>query len=151
MNGTQAVEILIVEDNAGHSELLRRNLRRNGVNNATISVDNGLAALDYVYRRGPYAGRPSHELLILLDINMPGAVNGMGVLQQVKGDPAKKHIPVIMLTTTDDPAVVERCYALGCNVYVTKPVDPNAFIEAIRKLGLFVSIVNVPKEGGEAP
>lgn len=143
------LDILVVDDNEGHSELVRRNLRRNGISNSITSLTNGADALDYVYRRGKYASRPLNELLILLDINMPGGVNGIDVLSRIKSDPAKKKIPVIMLTTTDDPKEIERCYALGCNIYITKPVEPEAFVEAVRRLGLFVLIVNLPSSSSE--
>ena len=77
-------------------------------------------------------------------------VDGVEVLRQLKGDPATAAIPVIMLTTTDDPREVERCYQLGCNVYVTKPVDYDGFINAIRQLGLFLQVVRVPRNGRSA-
>ena len=146
MSQEHKVELLIVDDNEGHTELVRRNLRRNGINNTVTALSNGQAALDYVFCRGKYANRIRNDLLILLDINMPGGANGVEVLRQIKSDPERKSIPVIMLTTTDDPREVERCYALGCNVYITKPVDPASFIEAIHKLGMFISIVRVPSE-----
>jgi CheY-like chemotaxis protein len=82
---------------------------------------------------------------MLLDVNMAG-LDGVEVLRQIKADPRKKKIPVIMLTTTDDPREINRCYELGCSVYVTKPVDPGAFIEAIKRLGMFISIVRVVEE-----
>jgi len=83
--------------------------------------------------------------LILLDVNMPG-LDGAEVLRQIKAHPRKKKIPVIMLTTTDDPREIKRFYELGCSVYVTKPVDPGAFIEAIKRLGMFISIVSAVEE-----
>ena len=80
---------------------------------------------------------------MLLDINMPG-LDGVEVLRQIKAHPQTRMIPVLMLTTTDDPREIQRCYELGCNTYITKPVDPAAFIEAIVRLGLFISVVSVP-------
>jgi CheY-like chemotaxis protein len=143
------MDIVVVDDDEGHTELIRRNLRRIGVTNSIVTLDSGQAALDYVFSTGSHAGRPQNGyLLILLDIKMPGACDGVDVLRRIKADPVKKRIPVIMLTTTDDPREVKRCYDLGCSVYVTKPVEPLAFIEAIRRLGLFLAIVNVPPEGG---
>ena len=137
---------LVVDDDEGHRELIRRNLQRAGINNKVVDLANGNAALDYVFCRGTHASRRNDsELMMLLDINMPG-VDGVEVLRQIKADPARKKIPVIMLTTTDDPREVSRCYELGCNVYVTKPVDPSAFIEAIKRLGMFISIVRVADE-----
>jgi CheY-like chemotaxis protein len=84
-------------------------------------------------------------LLILLDINMP-RVNGVEVLHRLKTDQKTAKLPVIILTTTDDPREVERCYQLGCSVYITKPVAYEEFVEAIRRLGLFLSIVKAPRE-----
>ena len=152
MGNERSVDILLVDDNEGHTELVRRNLRRSGIRNTIVPLTDGQSALDYVFCCGKYEGRPvKNELLLLLDINMPGGVNGDDVLRQIKADPEKRKIPVIMLTTTDDPREVERCYALGCNIYIMKPVDPAAFIDAIHKLGMFVSIVSVPPENGMKP
>jgi CheY-like chemotaxis protein len=81
--------------------------------------------------------------MILLDINMPGAANGLDVLRQIKSHPRTQRMPVIMLTSTENPTEVARCYELGCNVYVTKPIDPRDFVEAIRRIGLFVEIVRI--------
>ena len=77
-------------------------------------------------------------------------VDGVEVLRQVKGSPTTAAIPVIMLTTTDDPREVERCYGLGCNVYITKPVDYDGFINAIKQLGLFLQVVRIPRNGRSA-
>jgi CheY-like chemotaxis protein len=85
-------------------------------------------------------------LLVLLDLNLPG-LDGYQVLARLKSDERTRQIPVIILTTTDDPREVERCYALGCNVYITKPVEYEQFSEAIRKLGLFLSVVKIPNGG----
>lgn len=146
MNAGTRMKIVLVDDDEGHVELVRRNLRRSGVSNELVSFDNGASALDYVMRRGPHADRPGDgELLLLLDINMPG-VDGVEVLRQVKANRETKQIPVVMLTTTDDPREVNRCYELGCNVYITKPVQPAAFIEAIKRLGLFISVVSMPTD-----
>ncbi len=148
MTAEQKMDVVIVDDDPGHIELVRRNFKRAGINNNVVALDSGRAALDYVFHRGAYEGRTKGHILILLDINMPGGLNGVEVLRQIKGHPEKRRIPVIMLTTTDDPREVERCYALGCNVYMTKPVDPASFIEAATRLGLFISVVCVPEEGG---
>jgi CheY-like chemotaxis protein len=80
---------------------------------------------------------------VLLDLNMP-VLDGYQVLERMKADERTRRIPVVVLTTTDDPREVDRCYGLGCNVYVTKPVDYERFSEAVRKLGLFLSIVAFP-------
>lgn len=150
MNRPDLLTILIVDDDSGHIELVRRNLRRAGINNPIITVNSGSEALDFIYCRDAYAKREGdRELLILLDINMPGGIDGIEVLRQIKGDPLTKKIPVLMLTTTDDPREVNRCYELGCSVYITKPVDPSEFIEAIQLLGLLLTVVTMPKEPKE--
>jgi CheY-like chemotaxis protein len=147
MNAYESVfTILIVDDDEGHVELLRRNLSRIALGNPIIALKNGTRALDYVFRRGEFAERVGAEPLILLDINMPGSVNGVEVLRQIKADPLTQKIPVIMLSTTDDPREVSLCYELGCSVYITKPVDPIRFIEAIKRLGLFLKVISVPDD-----
>ncbi|MDR3536619.1 MAG: response regulator [Acetobacteraceae bacterium] len=141
---SEPMTILVVDDDEGHCELIRRNLRRGGVSNPVVIVHRGDDALDYVYGRNGLqpAARPE-RLLVLLDINMPGRMNGLDVLREIKSAPATRKIPVIMLTTTDDPREISRCYDLGCSVYVTKPIEAQGFIEAIKRLGLFVSIVSL--------
>jgi CheY-like chemotaxis protein len=139
--------ILIVDDDEGHIELVRRNLRRIAVGNPILAVQDGTQALDYVFRRGEYTDRTGGDPLVLLDINMPGSLNGVEVLRQIKGDPATRKTPVIMLSTTDDPREVALCYELGCSVYITKPVDSMLFIEAIKRLGLFLQVIRLA--GGE--
>ncbi len=144
MNVSQsAFPILIVDDDEGHVELVRRNLRRIDVANPVLTLSDGARALDYVFRRGEFAQRTREDPLMLLDINMPGTVDGVEVLRQIKGDPATQKMPVIMLSTTDDPREIARCYELGCSVYITKPVDSAQFIEAIQRLGLFLSIIRL--------
>jgi CheY-like chemotaxis protein len=88
---------------------------------------------------------PSGPLLVLLDINMP-MVDGVEVLRQLKGDSEKAKLPVIMLTATDDSREVQLCYELGCSSYITKPVEYDRFVEAIRRLGLYLAIVKVLRE-----
>jgi CheY-like chemotaxis protein len=142
---TEALTIVLVEDDEGHAQLIRVNLQRAAVVNEICHLSDGQAALDYVRQAGDYAGRRQGSLVILLDINMP-VLDGIETLRQLKADPNTAKIPVIMLTTTDDPREVERCYALGCNVYITKPVDYERFCTAIRELGLFLQFVRVPHE-----
>lgn len=136
--------ILIVDDDEGHVELLRRNLGRIALGNPLFALHDGARALDYIFRRGEFAQRIGAEALVLLDINMPGSVNGIEVLRQVKAHPATRKTPIIMLSTTDDPREVSLCYELGCSVYITKPVDPLQFIEAIKRLGLFLQVIRLP-------
>ena len=151
---SHSMTILIVDDDPGHVELVRRNLRRAGVNNEILAIPNGRDALDYILgldaasaNGEPTLANARTDLLILLDINMPGGLDGLEVLRRLKAGPETQKLPVIMLTTTDDPREIDRCYALGCNIYITKPVDPSAFIEAVHRLGLFISIVSMPCEG----
>jgi CheY-like chemotaxis protein len=138
--------ILIVDDDEGHVELLRRNLGRIALGNPLLVLHDGARALDFIFRRGDYAGRTGADPLILLDINMPGAIGGVEVLRRIKADPATRKTPVIMLSTTDDPREVSICYDLGCSVYITKPVDPLQFIEAIRRLGFFLQIIRLSED-----
>ena len=144
MSRMQEVAILLVEDDPGHARLIEKNLRRSNITNDLITVSDGQQALDYLFGEGQYAGheRPS-LLLVLLDLNLP-VLDGYQVLQRMKADERTKRIPVIILTTTDDAREVTRCYELGCNVYVTKPVDYEQFSEAVCKLGLFLAVVTIP-------
>jgi CheY-like chemotaxis protein len=138
--------ILLAEDDEGHASLIRRNLQRAGVVNEVVHVADGQEALDYLRCQGRFQRRaPRGPLLLLLDIRMP-RVDGVEVLRQLKVDSATAKLPVIMLTTTDDPREVERCYQLGCSVYVTKPVMYEEFVEAVKRLGMFLSIVKAPQE-----
>jgi CheY-like chemotaxis protein len=144
----EPLTIVLAEDDDGHASLIHRNLERAGLANGFVRVRDGQEALDLIRGEGDHAGRASlGDYLLLLDINMP-RVDGIEVLRQVKADPARATTPVIMLTTTDDPREIERCYKLGCNVYITKPVAYDKFVEAIRQLGLFLQVVKVPPNGG---
>ena|SRR5581483_4000138 len=141
--------ILMAEDDEGHANLIQRNLKRAGVKNEIFHVRDGAEALDFIHRRGAYAGQEMKgPLLLLLDINMP-KIDGVEVLRQLKSQAATSQIPVIVLTTTDDPREVARCYALNCSVYITKPVEYDAFVEAIQRLGLFLQIVKTPGDRTE--
>lgn len=133
--------IFIVDDDEGHAILIRENLQAAGLNNRIEHFRDGQAVLDFFASRQ----RGAHDTyLVLLDIRMP-KVDGIEVLRRLKEDPELSKLPVIMLTTTDDSREVERCYELGCNVYIQKPVDYDRFAEAIRRLGLFVTLVLVPE------
>jgi CheY-like chemotaxis protein len=145
---TKEVAILIADDDAGHARLIEKNLSRAGLHNPTQRFENGQQVLDFFFGPG---GGSRHKLdtsyLLLLDIRMP-KVDGVEVLRQLKQDSALRKMPVIMLTTTDDPREVGRCHALGCNSYIVKPVDYDKFAEAIKNLGLFISLVEVPAIDG---
>jgi CheY-like chemotaxis protein len=148
VNANHEVVILVAEDDSGHARLIEKNLTRAGLSNPIVRFDNGQAVLDYLFRRGTGPQRaPEMPYLLLLDIRMP-QVDGIEVLRQVKQDQELRKIPVIILTTTDDPREVERCHTIGCASYIVKPVDYNKFAEAIKGLGLYISLVQVPEING---
>ncbi len=142
----QSVLIMLVEDDEGHMLLSRENLRAAGIVNEMLEMKDGQQALDYLLQRGQYqdpaqSPRPG---LILLDIKMP-KMDGFGVLEKIKANPALRMIPVLMLTSTDDQGEVNRCYALGANSYVVKPIRYEEFQEHVKALGLFLDIVRLPE------
>jgi CheY-like chemotaxis protein len=140
MNDAQAVTILLVEDDPGHARLIQKNLRRANLANEIIIATDGQQALDFIFGESILSVSPT---LILLDLNLP-ILDGYQVLKRLKADDQTRHIPIVILTTTADSREVAQCYELGCNVYITKPVDYEQFCEAIRQLGLFLSVVTVP-------
>lgn len=140
----QAPIILIVDDDEGHAILVRQNLEAAGLSNRIEHFRDGQAVLDFFFHpNGTSQRHPGEVYLVLLDIRMP-KVDGIEVLRRLKSDAELRKIPVIMLTTTDDQREVERCHRLGCSVYIQKPVDYDRFAEAIRRLGLFVTLLLVP-------
>jgi CheY-like chemotaxis protein len=142
------VIILIAEDDDGHATLIERNLKRAGVLNEIVRFKDGQETLDFLFGKAKGSKlKPETAYLLLLDIRMP-KVDGIEVLRQVKSDDELKKLPVIMVTTTDDPREVELCHGLGCSNYITKPIDYDNFMNAVRQLGLFLLVVEVPKIGG---
>jgi CheY-like chemotaxis protein len=141
MTSGETVSIILIEDDDGHATLVERNLRRAGVANHFRRLSDGQAALDYFF--GPQAVDDLRNSVVLLDLKMP-RVDGIEVLRRLKESATTASLPVIVLTTTDDPREIERCYELGCNVYITKPVEYDAFIEAVRRLGFFLQVVKLP-------
>jgi len=138
------VTIIMIEDDEGHARLIERNIRRSGINNEIIPFTTGADALSYLFGADGDAGKHEAQgLLILLDLNLPD-MTGTEILRQVKENSILKSAPVVVLTTTDDSNEIKRCYELGCNVYVTKPVNSESFANAIRQLGLFFSVIQVP-------
>ncbi|MFT3996501.1 MAG: response regulator [Asticcacaulis sp.] len=136
--------LIMIEDDAGHARLIRKNLERAGIGNPIVHFDDGGQAVDYFF--GVEAQRHPERFsktLVLLDLNLPH-IDGYEILRRLKGDPVTRTIPVIVLTTTDNPREIARCYELGCNVYITKPVEYDSFSDAIRKLGLMLAVVKVP-------
>lgn len=138
------VIVLIAEDDDGHATLIEKNLRRAGLLNEIIRFKDGQETLDFLFEKGK-AKKRKHDMsyLLLLDIRMP-KVGGIEVLRQIKADKELKKLPIIMITTTDDPREVEKCFELGCSNYITKPIEYESFMEAIRQLGLFLLVVEVP-------
>jgi CheY-like chemotaxis protein len=141
---TNPVTIIMIEDDEGHARLIERNIRRSGVNNEIVPFTNGTAAMDYLFGKdGTGQARKGQALLILLDLNLPD-MTGIEILRQIKANKFLKAAPVVVLTTTDDSQEIKRCYEFGCNVYITKPVNYESFANAIRQLGLFFSVIQVP-------
>jgi len=146
MTQTQhSVTIIMIEDDEGHALLIEKNIRRAGISNEIIHFTDGHSALEFIFNsdRGPVRNGPA---LILLDLNLPD-MSGINILSQIKSDEHARRTPVVVLTTTDDKQEIERCYDLGCNVYITKPVNYENFAAAIRQLGLFLSVIQVPDAG----
>ena len=138
------VTIIMIEDDEGHARLIERNIRRSDVNNQIIPFSNGTEAVRYLFGRdGSGSERNGQALLILLDLNLPD-MTGIEILRRVKANKYLKCAPVVILTTTDDSQEIKRCYELGCNVYIVKPVNYESFANAIRQLGLFFSVIQVP-------
>lgn len=139
------VTIIVSEDNDGHAELIKKNIRRAGIHNKIIHLRDGEETLNFIFQRNETENLEDGRFyLLLLDIRMP-KIDGIEVLRAIKKDPKLKRIPVIMLTTTDDPHEIERCHELGCNSYITKPINYENFVMAIQQLGLFLLIVEVPR------
>ncbi|WP_428682577.1 response regulator [Reyranella sp.] len=138
------VSIVMVEDDEGHARLIERNIRRAGVNNEIVAFRDGTSALAYLLGAdGTGEENSTRSLLILLDLNLPD-MTGVDILAKVKSNTHLKRSPVIVLTTTDDQREIKRCYDLGANVYITKPVNYESFANAIQQLGLFLSVMQVP-------
>ncbi|MDB5478813.1 MAG: response regulator receiver protein [Alphaproteobacteria bacterium] len=142
------VRIVMVEDDLGHSKLIEKNLRRSGIMNDLVHFDNGRAVLEYFFSH--QQNKDFHDrTLILLDLNLP-EIDGFEVLESLKGDERTKKIPIIILTTTSNPKEIDRCYDLGCNIYITKPVDYQNFSEALSKLGMMLAVVKIPSAEGNS-
>jgi CheY-like chemotaxis protein len=143
MNAQQSVNIVMIEDDEGHARLIEKNIRRAGILNDIRHFTDGTSALAYLFDD---ASGPAHNgpALVLLDLNLPD-MSGTDILARIKGsDGPVKRTPVVVLTTTDDAREIQRCYDLGANVYITKPVNYESFAQAIRQLGLFLSVIQVP-------
>lgn len=141
------VEILFAEDSIDDAALTIRALSKSGFTNKLYHVKDGAEALDFIYCKGIYASRniKEHPKLMLLDLKMP-KVSGMQVLEKVKSDPNLKSIPVVILTSSKEDPDVEKCYALGANSYIVKPVESNNFFNAIKEIGLYWMILSQPSQ-----
>lgn len=139
MNKYKELVILIAEDDNGHAELIREGLEESGICNTILRFENGEQVWQFFSENKSGANK---NYLLLLDINMP-KMNGLEVLSRMKNDDLFKEIPIVMLTTTDDPKEVEECYKIGCNFYITKPVDFIKFTDTLKQLGLFIQIVTI--------
>ncbi len=142
METYKELTILIVEDDDGHAELIQEGLKDSGVCNKMIRFSNGEEVWNFLSGVGDFVIDKNKSYLLLLDINMP-KMDGIEVLRRIKASEELKEIPVMMLTTTDDPREVENCYKLGCSVYITKPIDFQRFTETLKRLGLFIQVVKI--------
>jgi CheY-like chemotaxis protein len=145
LNNDSNLTVLVVEDDDGHAQLILDLLEGAGIRNPIRRFGDGQEVMDFLLApaTAPTAEHP-HGYVVLLDIRMP-RMDGVEVLRRIKADPGLRAIPVVMLTTTDDPREVQGCYELGCNCYVTKPVVFEQFAAALKQLGLFLLIMQVPQ------
>jgi CheY-like chemotaxis protein len=137
----EEIKILLCEDEEAHADLVRLNLARSGLNNEIAHFANGLKLVEFLFRDEALAH--NQKYIIILDINMPG-LDGRQVLERVKKDKRTQNIPVVMLTTAEDEREVQRCYNLGCNFYLPKPMEYEDFCVAVRELGLFIQKAKFP-------
>jgi CheY-like chemotaxis protein len=137
--------IVMIEDDEGHAKLIERNIRRAGVNNDIVAFTDGTNALRFLLGPdGTGEASAKRHLLVLLDLNLPDMA-GIDILAKIKSNPHIRRSPVVVLTTTDDKGEIQRCYDLGCNAYITKPVNYENFANAIRQMGMFFSVMQVPE------
>ncbi|OHB44684.1 MAG: hypothetical protein A2178_00340 [Planctomycetes bacterium GWC2_49_10] len=139
--------IIIADDDMGHCLLMTRNFRRAGITNEILTFTDGEELLDFLFART--VGRsidPSVPYVLLLDIRMP-RINGIEVLGKIRQHHELKKIPIIVISTTDDPQQIDECYEMGCSFYLAKPTDQLQFTETIEKLGRFISLsaIKVPQ------
>jgi two-component system, response regulator len=139
----EQVEILLAEDNASDAEMTLRALRSRNLANNVHWVKDGAEALDFMFRTGAYAGRQpaTTPKLVLLDIKMP-KVDGIEVLRRLKGDAATRHIPVVVMTSSNEDRDLVESYRLGVNSYIVKPVEFEAFLETVARIGLYWVLTN---------
>jgi two-component system response regulator len=145
MNQFEAVEILLVEDNPRDAELTIRALKKHNLANLLFTVEDGAEALDFIYCRGKYTTRDGGHppKVVLLDLKLP-KISGLEVLRALKQDEKTRSIPVVVVTSSREDPDIKTAYGLGANSYVVKPVDFDAFAEAVSSLGLYWLLVNQP-------
>jgi len=143
MENLKEVQILIVEDNPHDAEMAMRAFKKNNLANNILVVNDGQAALDYLFAQGKYAeiGELQRPKMILLDLKLP-KISGLEVLKEVKANPKTKLIPVIMLTSSKEEEDIIESYQLGVNSYIVKPVDFEKFVDAVKELGLYWLVLN---------
>ena len=138
--------ILLIEDNPDDAELTRIAFAEAGIDSQLVVVGDGAEALDYLFARGAHAGRDAADLpsIVLLDLNLP-KLDGREVLQAIRSDARTRALPVVVLTTSDEPFDIEATYALGVNSYIRKPVDFEQFVAAVKQIGLYWLVLNQPR------
>ena len=139
----QEVQVLLVEDNPGDAELTIRALKKNNLVNNLIHLTDGVQALDFIFGTGKYAGRDKDQFpkVILLDLKMP-KMSGMEVLERIKSDPTTKAIPVVILTSSAEDPDIRKCYELGANGYIVKPVEFANFSKTLGEIGFYWMVIN---------
>ena len=143
--------ILLVDDSPRDAELALDALAQNNLANEVVALRDGAEALDYLYRRGPFADRTNGQpAVVLLDLKMP-KVDGIEVLRQIKNDPQLKMIPVVVLTSSREEQDLVSSYQLGVNAYIVKPVGFPEFVEAVKQVGAFWAVFNEPPPGSVRP
>jgi len=141
----QPIEVLLVEDDPGDELMTREAFEENRIGNRLHVTRDGEEALDFLYQRGPHAQAPRVDL-ILLDLNLP-KYDGRQILEQIRSDPELTHTPVVILTTSSSEEDIMRSYKLHANAFVTKPVDVNRFIAAVRQIDeFFLTVVWLPRQ-----
>jgi two-component system response regulator len=147
MNTTNIIEVLLVEDSLEDLELTQRALRNANLGNHIQIARDGAEALDFIFCEGEHAGRKIEDTpkLILLDLKLP-KVDGLEVLQRIKGDSRTRHIPVVVLTSSKEQSDLVRSYQLGVNSYIVKPVNFESFATAVQELGMYWLLLNQPPQ-----
>lgn len=148
--GGQPIDILLVEDNPDDAQLTLHVFQKYNISNRVEVVEDGAEALDFLFHTGSYADREESPRVILLDLKLP-KVSGLEVLRQIRFDPRTRKMAVVVLTSSREDVDIEKCYELGVNSYIVKPVDFTQFGDAIRQLGLYWLVLNQSPSNKSAP